>query len=154
MSSSELLLRVLTEWTGVLMRASSGDFNRIMREYGLSMPQLSTMMRLYYHSAGAVSDIGATLGVSNAAASQMVDRLVQLDLIERKEDRSDRRVKQVELTENGRHLIQKTMDVRRRWMEDLTSRLTLAQQDEIISALTLLTEAACALEQPMPEISR
>ena len=154
MSSSELLLRVLTEWTGVLMRASSGDFNRIMRDYGLSMPQLSTMMRLYYHSAGAVSDIGATLGVTNAAASQMVDRLVQLDLIERKEDRSDRRVKQVELTENGRHLIQKTMDVRRRWMEDLTSRLTLAQQDEIISALTLLTEAACALEQPMPEISR
>jgi DNA-binding MarR family transcriptional regulator len=154
MSSSERLLRVLTEWTGVLMRASSGDFNRIMRDYGLSMPQLSTMMRLYYHSAGAVSDIGAMLGVTNAAASQMVDRLVQLELIERKEDRSDRRVKKVELTEKGRLLIQKTMDVRRRWMEDLTSRLTLAQQDEIISALTLLTEAACALEQPVPETTR
>lgn len=154
MSSSELLPRVLTEWTGVLMRASSGDFQRIMRDYSLSMPQLSTLMRLYYHNAAAVSDIGAELGVTNAAGSQMVDRLVQLGLINRNEDRLDRRVKNVKLTDKGRQLVQQIMDVRRRWMEDLTARLTLDQQDFIITALTLLTEAARHLEQPEPEISR
>jgi DNA-binding MarR family transcriptional regulator len=154
MSSSELLPRVLTEWTGVLMRASTGDFNRIMREQGLSMPQISTLMRLFYHRAAAVSDIGAAMGVSNAAASQMIDRLVQLGLIDRREDRLDRRVRQVDLTEKGRQLIQQAMDVRRRWMEDLTARLTPEQQDAIVTALTLLTEAARNLEQAEPEISR
>jgi DNA-binding MarR family transcriptional regulator len=154
MSSFEQLPNVLTEWTGVLMRASSGDFQRIMRDYNLSMPQLSTMMRLYYHHAEAVSDIGAALGVTSAAASQMVDRLVQLGLIARNEDRLDRRVKHVMLTGKGRQLIQKIMDVRRRWMENLTTRLTPEEQDAIVTALTLLTEAARNLEQPEPEITR
>ncbi len=153
MSSSEQLTKVLTEWTGVLMHASSGDFQRIMHDYNLSMPQLSTLIRLYYHNASAVSDIGAALCVTNAAASQMVDRLVQLGLIDRSEDRLDRRVKHVELTEKGRQLIQQTMDVRRRWMENLTSRLTPDQQKDIITALTLLTEAARHLEQPEPVIA-
>jgi DNA-binding MarR family transcriptional regulator len=153
MSSSDRLPGVLTEWTGVLMHASSNDFSRIMRDYSLSMPQLSTLMRLYYRRAGAVSDIAVALGVTNAAASQMVDRLVQLGLIDRLEDKLDRRVKHVELTEKGRALIQRTMDVRRRWMEDLTTRLTPEQQEAIVTALTLLTEAARHLEQPEPEIS-
>jgi DNA-binding MarR family transcriptional regulator len=153
MSSSERLPSVLTEWTGVLMHASSNDFSRIMREYNLSMPQLSTLMRLYYRRAGAVSDIAVALGVTNAAASQMVDRLVQLGLIDRLEDKLDRRVKHVELTQKGRQLIQHTMDVRRRWMEDLTTRLTPEQQEAIVNALTLLTEAARRLEQPEPAVS-
>jgi DNA-binding MarR family transcriptional regulator len=153
MSSSDRLPGVLAEWTGVLMHASSNDFSRIMRDYSLSMPQLSTLMRLYYRRAGAVSDIASALGVTNAAASQMVDRLVQLGLIDRLEDKLDRRVKHVELTQKGRQLIQHTMDVRRRWMEDLTTRLTPEQQEAIVTALTLLTEAARRLEQPEPAIS-
>jgi DNA-binding MarR family transcriptional regulator len=153
MSSSDRLPGVLAEWTGVLMRASTSDFHRIMRDYGLSMPQLSTLMGLYYHRAGAVSDIGTALGVTNAAASQMVDRLVQLGLIDRREDKLDRRVKHVELTEKGRQLIQQTMDVRRRWMEELTTHLTSEQQDAIVTALSLLTEAARHLEKLEPVIS-
>ncbi len=153
MLANDVLPRVLGEWTGVLMRASTGDFNRIMREYGLSMPQLSTMMRLYYHKTAAVSDIGSAMCFSNAAASQMVERLVQLGLITRSEDRLDRRVKLVELTEKGRELIQQSMDLRRRWMEQLTARLTPEQQEAVVSALILLTEAARNLEQPENAIS-
>ncbi|HEX9029837.1 MAG TPA: MarR family transcriptional regulator [Anaerolineales bacterium] len=148
MPSTERLPNVLIEWTGVLMRSSSSDFNRIMRDYNLSMPQIGTLMRLYHHRAGAVSDIGTALGFTNAAASQMVDRLVQLGLIDRREDPSDRRVKHVDLTEKGRQLIHQIMEIRCRWIEDLTNRLTPEQRESVATALTLLTEAARQHEQP------
>jgi DNA-binding MarR family transcriptional regulator len=72
----------------------------------------------------------------------MVDRLVQLDLIQRAEDQQDRRVKQVALTEKGRALIEKGIEIRRSWMEELTTALTPDEQQAIIAALTLLTQAA------------
>ena len=85
---------------------------------------------------------GELLGVTNAAASQLVDRLVQNGLIERSEDPLDRRVKQLKLTTKGKEIIQESIEVRRRWMEQLTDELTQDEQESIITALTILTYAA------------
>jgi DNA-binding MarR family transcriptional regulator len=93
-----------------------------------------------------VSDVGELLGVTNAAASQMVDRLVQYEMIERSEDPVDRRVKQLKLTEKGRGIVQESIEARRRWMEKLTNALTHDEQISIITALTILTNAAHDLE--------
>jgi DNA-binding MarR family transcriptional regulator len=82
------------------------------------------------------------MGVTNAAASQAVDRLVGLDLIERTEDPEDRRAKRLALTQKGRAVIEQGIEARSKWIEGLTDALTPEQQDMIISALTLLTEAA------------
>jgi len=68
--------------------------------------------------------------------------LVQLDLIERTEDPEDRRAKRLALTQKGRALIEKGIEARSKWIEGLTDALTPEQQNMIISALTLLTEAA------------
>jgi DNA-binding MarR family transcriptional regulator len=91
-------------------------------------------------------DWSEMLGVTNAAASQMVDRLVQYEMIERSEDPVDRRVKQLKLTEKGRGIVQESIEARRRWMEKLTNALTHDDQISIITALTILTNAAHDLE--------
>ncbi|MBI3760982.1 MAG: MarR family transcriptional regulator [Chloroflexi bacterium] len=140
--------QVLHEWAEVFMRRSMRDFILFTKDTGLSNPQISTLMRLYYRGACGVSDIGSHTGVTNAAASQMVERLVQNGLLERTEDPRDRRVKQLTLTKKGRTLIEKGIEARRRWLEELTTALTEDQQTEIITALTYLTEAARKLESP------
>jgi DNA-binding MarR family transcriptional regulator len=99
-------------------------------------------MRLVHGKSSGVSGIGEEMGVTNAAASQAVDRLVQLGLIERTEDPVDRRAKRLSLTEKGRVLIEKGIEARSKWIESLTDALTAEQQNMIILALTLLTEAA------------
>jgi DNA-binding MarR family transcriptional regulator len=109
-------------------------------------------MKLYYHASCDISDVGVHLGVTNAAASQMVDRLVQLGLLSRTEDLQDRRVKKLTLTPHGRSLIGDSIEARKRWMEKLTTSLTFEQQHSIINALTLLTETARKLEGPDFEI--
>jgi DNA-binding MarR family transcriptional regulator len=146
MSTSEQFSQVLQEWVGVAMRRSTVDMMQAMKESGLSMPQLSSLIGLYYRKMCGVSDLGSLLGVTNAAASQMVERLVQLGLLDRTEDPLDRRGKNITLTPKGQELIHKNLDARRKWMEDLTTALTPEEQQSIITALKLLTHAARTLE--------
>jgi DNA-binding MarR family transcriptional regulator len=118
------------------------DFKRFMDETNLSFSQMSVLMRLFHGSNCGVSEIGEQLGITNAAASQTVDRMVQLGLIERTEDPDDRRAKRLALTQKGRTLMEKGIEARSKWIEGLTDALTSEQQNMIISALTVLAEAA------------
>jgi DNA-binding MarR family transcriptional regulator len=147
MSPTKELTEVIHEWSEVFMRRSGRDFKRFMDETGLSFSQLNVLMRLYHGGNSGVSDIGEQMGVTSAAASQAIDRLVLLGLIERTEDPKDRRAKRLALTPKGRTLIESGIDARSRWVEDLTDALTPEQQSLTILALTLLTEAARATRE-------
>jgi DNA-binding MarR family transcriptional regulator len=124
------------------MHRSMADFRRFMGETSLSFPQINVLMRLYHRGHCGVSDIGTQLGVTNAAASQVIQRLVQMGLVERREDPDDRRAKRLSLTPEGRALIERGIAARRRWIEKLATSLPPDQRQMIIQALTLLTEAA------------
>lgn len=128
------------------MRRSMRDFFVFVRETGLSTTQLNTLMRLYYGGSCGVSHIGDHLGITNAATSQLVQRLVEQGLLERTEDPDDRRFKQLALTPAGRALIEQAIEARRRWLEDLTLALTPQQQANITATLLDLTQAARELD--------
>jgi len=128
------------------MRRSMRDFIQSSKDSGLSVTQLSTLFRLHHKGFCGVSEVGDHLGITHAAASQMVERLVQLRLLERAEDPRDRRVKHLTLTVKGQELVQESIQARRRWMEELTNALTPQEHGLIIDALTILTAAARQLE--------
>jgi DNA-binding MarR family transcriptional regulator len=142
MSQSIAFTEVIREWSEVFMHRSMRDFRKFMDETGLSFSQINILMRLNHAGNSGVSEIGDQLGITNAAASQAVDRLVQLGLIKRTEDPDDRRAKKLALTPDGRALIEKGIEVRSQWVEGLTGALSPDEQSLIISALTLLTAAA------------
>lgn len=146
MLASQQFDDMLYHWSEVFMERTMRDFTAFMRSSGLSMPQVSTLFRLYYHGGCAVTDLGSHLGVTSAAASQMIDRLVQQGLLERSEDPSDRRAKQITLTPAGRELVQASIEARTRWMAELTAVLSPEQQVTIVAALGTLTSAAKSLD--------
>src|SRR5208283_3212855 len=98
---------VIRQWMEAFTMRSLGDWRRFVKSSGLSMPQLSLLMRLYYGGGCGVHDIGSGFGVSSAAASQLVDRLVHAGLVARVEDPDDRRARQIALSAKGRGLIQR-----------------------------------------------
>lgn len=49
-----------------------------------------------------ISSIGATLGISKARMSVLLDKLINEELVERFPDKGDRRVIKIELTEKGK----------------------------------------------------
>jgi DNA-binding MarR family transcriptional regulator len=147
MSPTKELSEVIREWSEVYMRRSGRDFKRFMDDTGLSFSQLNVLMRLYHGGNSGVSEIGEQMGVTSAAASQAIDRLVLQGLIERTEDPIDRRAKRLALTPKSRTLIAKGIEARCQWVEDLTDAFTTEQQSMIVSALALLTEASRATKE-------
>ncbi len=147
MSPTIAFTDVIREWSEVFMQRSMHDFRKFMTETNLSFSQIGILMRLIHGGNTGVSEIGGQLGVTNAAASQAVERMVQLGLVERSEDQEDRRAKKLVLTPKGRSLIERGIEVRSQWVEELTEALTPEQQEMIVSALTLLTTAARATQE-------
>lgn len=154
MSSSRELARALHEWAEVFMGRSIQEFVRLSKTSGLSMPQVGTLMSLYHGKMCGVSDVGADMGVTNAAASQMVDRLVQLGLLARVEDPDDRRAKRLTLTRKGREFVQQSIEARMRWLDELSKVLTPERQAAIIAALGHLTEATRKIDLAAPPTER
>ncbi|MFZ2359586.1 MAG: MarR family transcriptional regulator [Anaerolineae bacterium] len=146
MTGSLQFNQVLRQWTEVFMGRSMRDFGAYMRNHGLSMPQVLLLYRLYYQGQCGVSDIADHLAVTNAAASQTIERLVQQGLLDRSEDPNDRRAKQIALSPAGRALMQESIEARVRWMAELTTVLSPEEQDTIVAALDALTSAAIRLD--------
>jgi DNA-binding MarR family transcriptional regulator len=108
--SSDQFTDILRRWAEVFMHRSMRDFHQFTRKSGLSMSQLNALFYIYHGGACGVSDLGEHLGVTSAASSQMIDRLVQLDLLQRSEDPLDRRNKCLALTDKGRAVIRESIE--------------------------------------------
>jgi DNA-binding MarR family transcriptional regulator len=125
----------------VFMQRSMRGIMGSMKQDGLSMPQIYTLMYLYHEGEVRISDIGVLMDVGKAAASQLVDRLVQQDLVERIEDESDRRAKKIRLQPKSLRLIEKGLRVQRREMGELMSQLSPEQMATVQKAFQYLIEA-------------
>ena len=90
------------------------------------------------------------LGITNAAASQLLERLVQQKMVLRTEDPDDRRNKRIILTDKGKQTVAETMHARQMWIMDLEKKLNQNEKDQIISALEILTAKTRLLEE-LPE---
>lgn len=67
--------------------------------------QLKILRLLHLTDASSVADVAAFLGVSNAAASKSVDRLVRRGFLRRAEARLDRRTSELTLTTAGQSIL-------------------------------------------------
>jgi DNA-binding MarR family transcriptional regulator len=149
MSLTDPFIVTLHEWVGVFMRRSMRNFILYSKESGLSMSQLGALFHIHRGASG-VSDLGDGLGVTSAAASQMLERLVQLKLITRSEDPHDRRVKQLVLTEHGSQILQESLEARQGWLNDLADLLLDDEKEQVIAALQILIEKS---QQPNPLVA-
>ena len=114
------------------------------------MSQIGALSHIH-RGCGGVSDMGENMGVTSAAASQMLERLVQQGLVLRSEDPGDRRAKKLVLTEKGDQVLQESIRHRQIWLDSLAETLTPAEQDQIAAAFTLLVEKSARLEEQNTE---
>jgi DNA-binding MarR family transcriptional regulator len=85
----------------------------------LTIPQLKLLKLISRTETESISEIATFLGVSNAAASKAVDRLVRRGLVERIESAGDRRATRLSLTVKGTFLLKRYEDVQNRVLEGL-----------------------------------
>ena len=143
----------LEEWIEVSMHRSMRNFIHYARKSGLTMSHMGALFHIHREGRCGVTELGNHLDVSSAAASQMLERLVQQDLILRMEDPDDRRVKKIVLTDKGERLLKDGIRARQSWVEELTQTLAPDEKDTIRVSLKVLIEKVRHLKQPAEPIS-
>ena len=89
----------------------------------------------------SVGQIAETLGVSRPAATQLVDRLVEHGMIERRHDPADRRVVLVDYVPGMNAVARRIMDVRRRQLNTALDALTDEEARAFFKGLKRMTTA-------------
>jgi len=105
-------------------------------------------MQVHRRENCGISDLSEHLEITNAATSQLVEKLVQARLLERAEDPNDRRAKQVSLTLVGEEIVKKAIAERSRWVDDLAAAMNEDEQQKVTEAFEILTQASQRLEVP------
>jgi DNA-binding MarR family transcriptional regulator len=111
------------------------------------MPQMMALQRIHFKSNCNIAEISDELGVTDAATSQMLDRLVQQGLVIRSENPQDRRHKQLELTEKGQLLVQSSFQARQKWLSTIAERLSPQEMDQMLLAMNILVQKTEQFDQ-------
>lgn len=148
MSSSEQFITGFHEWIEVFMHHSMRGYMHYAREKGLSRSMIGTLFHLSHRDHAGVTDISEHLGVSSAAASQMLEHLVEEGLIRRTEDPNDRRMKKIVLTAKGSQMMKESVSARLGWLKDLSAILSDEEKNQISIVIKLITEKTKELDLP------
>ena len=76
-----------------------------LRTRGITIPKFFLMKFLYYHGKRKTSEISELLGISLPAVSEILNSMENENLIIRTHDENDRRVVAIELSQEGRALV-------------------------------------------------
>jgi MarR family transcriptional regulator, organic hydroperoxide resistance regulator len=132
---------------GIIMHRSMSNLIQFARSQGVSMTQMGALRHIHYKGTCNISDISDEMGISIPASSQLLDQLVKLDLISRRENPQDRRNKQLVITDKGRQFLNETMPTRQPWLTELAASLTPDEQTQIVSAFSLITNRILSLSE-------
>ena len=136
-TTSDELLIALEDFVMRLMNLAESDGMDAMVELDLSFSQARTVFLLAKNGEPMpIHAIAAALGLSVAAAGRNVDQLLQLDVVERRESTTDRRVKLVSLTPAGQKVASQHIDTKWQSIKTFTEALPAEQRDGLHRALT------------------
>lgn len=136
----------LRGWMDTFIHRSMHDSARLIKASGFSMPQFFLLMQVHRREQCGISDLSDHLDITAAAASQLVDKLVQAGLLVRVENPVDRRAKQVSLSPAGEAFIEKAMAERSRWVDDLAGALSVEEKEKVAEVLEILNETMKRVE--------
>ena len=108
----------------------------------LTMPQFRVLLFLALRGGAAGHDVAESMGVSLATITGIVDRLAAQDLVTRREDPRDRRVRRLDLTPAGRALVDDIAAAGTATQRRLLERLSLEDLAILERAFGLLADAA------------
>ena len=92
-------LGLLVQEVSLLMRK---HFNRLVREMGLTAPQWQVLAELYREQGITQTELADALVMAKSPLGKLLDKLERTGLIERRNDKLDRRAKRIHLTQSRR----------------------------------------------------
>lgn len=116
-----------------------------LRSFGnadFSLVQVATLYLLDDQGELTIKQVAESIGRSNSATSRLLDQLVERGLVDRREDKQDRRTRHVFLSKEGQLFLRTFEQNRADAQLALMVYLSPEEQEQINQAMKLLAEAA------------
>ena len=85
-----------------IMRAADLHSQKLMKESGLTAPQLLVVQAIEKEGSPSTSSLARSIAVSQATMTRIIDRLERAGLVRREKSSTDKRVVNISLTDAGR----------------------------------------------------
>lgn len=141
-SASEQELAVLRKLR-IIFRAIQEHSRWVERQCGVSAAQLWAMWELFSQPGMRVSELSKALSIQQSTASNLLDKLEQKQLIERRRGGPDQRVVRLYLTELGAKLVERAPRPAQGALLDALHRLpddVLTDLDAILAQLVSIMD--------------
>jgi DNA-binding MarR family transcriptional regulator len=130
------LTGLLFDFLAVLMKDTQSEVFEVARELDLTLSQLRALFALAHcEEDPALTELAPAVGLSVAATGRLIDGLVRADLVDRREDRVDRRIKRVSLTARGNRTLERLAAARRDGLRRFVQTLSDEERAQFARAL-------------------
>lgn len=104
----------------------------------LSVVQIQTLFFLDSRQKVTMSDLAQHFLIELPSATSLINKLCDQDLVKRYEDKQDRRLVMVTLTQAGKSLLQLALQERKKKLEKLLSYLSTKEKQDLLSIFKTL----------------
>lgn len=144
MADKEQVIGRIVEGQGRLHHLMLEDGTHPLLSMNITMSQFKVLLMLSLRGSGSGQELSAVMGIGLATLTGIVDRLVAQDLVTRREDPHDRRVRRLELTGAGNEMIERIMTVGLEHQRRVLRRLTVEELKVVAAGTEMVLAAAMA----------
>src|SRR5262245_16533203 len=136
----DLRVEGIVDRVGGINRRIKRMLDETLDEHNLSSGEWHALGRLSRSPGGrrTAGDLAKKAELSSAAMTNRLDRLEKAGLVKRIPDEHDRRAVQIEITDAGRELYERTVDAQAAKEAIIAEALSVEQQDELNALLRRL----------------
>ena len=106
----------------------------------ISYEQFKVLFQLYGKEKVNMNEIGENICISNSACTILIDKLIKLELVERKRSDKDRRLVEVYITPKGKESLSNIIKKRHELVEGFLSSMTEHEQKIISQSILILSK--------------
>jgi DNA-binding MarR family transcriptional regulator len=121
--------------------------NTALAEHDIRLPHIEIMNVIKEGGTLHVAEIGERLRIAKAQMTHLIDRLVELEMVERNVDAADRRTINITLTDKGRSILEKHESIIINAVRDYISGLEENELETLSTSLRNLRDILFKLEQ-------
>jgi DNA-binding MarR family transcriptional regulator len=111
-----------------------------LARWGLSVPKYGVIIQLYDHESLPLTEISKLIFCGNSNLTALIDRMERDGLVQRVNHGTDRRIKEIRLTEKGRELAPKVIGEYRPFLHQMMSCFSPDEQKTLSDLLARLND--------------
>jgi MarR family transcriptional regulator, 2-MHQ and catechol-resistance regulon repressor len=129
----------------VLVKASKALQERMMQDiknYGMKTSEFTILETLYHKGKQTVREISESVLIKTGSITYVIDKLEQKGLLKRQHCQEDRRVVYIDITNEGKKLMDEIFPKHQKIMEDLFAGISDQQKQTVINILKTVGKRA------------